>query len=173
MFTNLKSEILKNGGATLTSELKNANLKSGFMVSVYGYEYTTKNINEALKKGIEYAEIIKGNNNLYVGFWVDVQNDNLIYVDISERVESVRNAHRLAKKNLQKGIYSIKDNKTIYTDFNINIYTLYRIIRDKKGNIIDYKPIRNYDSTHDIPSNYRRDKEHFNIFKDVLNIQEL
>ena len=48
-FEELKKEILKNNGLTCNKELKNANLTNGFMVSIQGYEYTTYDIDKAIK----------------------------------------------------------------------------------------------------------------------------
>ena len=67
----LKKEVLKNKGLTVNAELKNANLKNGFMVSLMGYEFTTYNIDEAIKKSVEYKDIIKNKNNCFIGFWID------------------------------------------------------------------------------------------------------
>ena len=65
MIDNLNiNEIIKNGGATLTKELENANFTSGFMVSILGMEriYNKNGDLEQLKKDIkEYQKILKNN----------------------------------------------------------------------------------------------------------------
>lgn len=173
-FEELKKEILKNNGLTCNKELKNANLTNGFMVSINGYEYTTYDIDKAIKKGIEYQNIIKNKSNYYVGFWVDVKDNNKIYVDISKNIISLRDAEKTAKKNLQKAIYNIKNNKTIYLNYEIKFYSLYKIIRDKITNDIkDYVFIKGYDIIKNIPGNYRTDKDNYIVYQDFININEL
>ena len=173
-FEELKKEILKNNGLTCNKELKNANLTNGFMVSIQGYEYTTYDIDKAIKKGIEYQNIIKDKNNYYVGFWVDVEDNNKIYVDISKNIKSLKDAKKTARKNLQKAIYNIKDNKTIYLNYEVKFYSLYKIVRDKITNDIkDYVFIKGYDIIKDIPSYYRTHKDNYIIYQDFININEL
>lgn len=176
MYNELKREIIKNEGLTVNDELKNANLKNGFMVSIQGYEFVTYNIDKAIKKALEYKEIIKNKNNCYIGFWVDVQDDNKIYVDISKNINNLRDATKTAKKNMQKAIYNIKDNKSIYLNYDIKFYTLYKkvykIINDNK--ILSDEVFKNmYNTIKEIPSNYRTDKENYSIYKDFININEL
>ena len=173
MMNNLKNEILKNGGLTCDDELKKVNLKSGFMVSIMGYEFTTKNIDEAIKKGLEYKEIIKNKKGYYVGFWID---NNIIYVDISKQINNKRDAEKTAKKNLQKAIYNNKTQTSIYLNYDIIFYSLYKKIYKKINNdimLIDEVFKKSYDTLHDIPSNYRNDKNNYIIYKDFININEL
>lgn len=173
-FEELKKEILKNNGLTCNKELKNANLTNGFMVSIQGYEYTTYDIDKAIKKGIEYQNIIKDKNNYYVGFWVDVEDNNKIYVDISKNIKSLKDAKKTARKNLQKAVYNIKDNRTIYLNYEVKFYSLYKIVRDKITNDIkDYVFIKGYDIIKDIPSYYRTHKDNYIIYQDFININEL
>lgn len=169
----LKNEITKNGGLTITKEFKKASLKSGFMVSIMGYEFKTKNIDKAIKKSLEYKDIIKNKNNLYIGFWLD---DGFWYVDISKNIVNKRDAEKTAKKNIQKAIYSIKDDKSIYLNYEVKFYSLYKKIYkniDDKKVLIDevFKSMHN--SIKDIPSNYRTDKNNYIIYKDTINIKEL
>ena len=170
MIENLKNEIIKNGGLTCDDKLKKVNLKNGFMVSIIGYEFTTKNIDEAIKKGVEYQNIIKDKKGYYIGFWID---NNIIYVDISKKIDNLRDATKTAKKNIQKAIYNNKTQKSIYLDYNITYYTLYKIIKTLDDKIKDYKFIKQVDNLRDIPSNYRTDKKNYIIFKDLININEL
>ena len=173
-FEELKKEILKNNGLTCNKELKNANLTNGFMVSIQGYEYTTYDIDKAIKKGIEYQNIIKDKNNYYVGFWVDVEDNNKIYVDISKNIKSLKDAKKTARKNLQKAVYNIKDNRTIYLNYEVKFYSLYKIVRDKITNDIkDYVFIKGYDIIKDIPSYYRTHRDNYIIYQDFININEL
>lgn len=172
----LKNEILKNKGLTINKELKNANLKNGFMVSIMGYEFTSYNIDDIMNKMIEYKDIIKDKNNYYIGVWIDTENKNLIYLDISKNIKKSRDAITEAKRNYQKAIYNIKDNKSIYLNYNITYYTLYKKIYkiiDNKKILIDEVFKNMYNKISDINSNYRIDKENYTIYKDIININEL
>ena len=146
--------IIENGGATLTSELKKAELATGFMVSLEGAESQVKGDDyQAIKKAIEEKQaIIKDNNNLYIGLWLD---NNIMYIDISINIIDKVEALEFAKKNKQLAIYDLINNDSIYLkeyDF-IKYYTLYEVIRNKNGEIIDYKT--------------REQKENINLFKSI------
>lgn len=146
--------IIENGGATLTSELKKADLKRGFMVSLEGAEVQIKGEDyQAIIKAIEEKqEIIKDNNNLFIGLWLD---GGIMYVDISINIEDKTDALEFAKRNKQLAIYDLINNDSIYLkDYNfIKYYTLYEVIRNKDGDIIDYK--------------IREQQENINLFKSV------
>lgn len=172
-YEELKNEILENSGGTYNANLKNANLKSGYMVSIEGYEYITQDINDAIKKMVEYSKIIENKQAYFVGAWVDTQDNDKIYIDISKHVKSKQKAQETGRKNKQKAYYDIKNNKSIYLDYNIVYYSVYKNVYDKMGMLIDEIFIKQYDGTHDIPSHYRTDKTNYFIFKDFINIQDL
>ena len=146
--------IIKDGGATITKELKQAELKRGFMVSLEGTETQTKGDDyNAIKKAIEEKQtIIKDNTNLFIGLWLD---SGIMYIDISINIIDKVEALEFAKKNKQLAIYDLINNDSIYLkDYNfIKYYTLYEVIRDKNGDIIDYK--------------IREQKENINLFKSI------
>lgn len=146
--------IIENGGETLTKELKKAELNKGFMVSLEGTETQTKGDDyQAIKKAIEEKqEIIKDNNNMYIGLWFD---NNIMYIDISINIIDKVEALEFAKYNKQLAIYDLVNNDSIYLkDYNfIKYYTLYEIIKDKNNNIIDYK--------------LKEQKENINLFKSI------
>lgn len=169
----LKKEVLKNKGLTVNAELKNANLKNGFMVSLFGYEFITYDIDEAIKKSVEYKDIIKNKNNCFIGFWIDEEDNNKIYVDISKNIPSRRDAEKTAKKNLQKAIYDIKDNRSIYLNYEITFYSLYKKILDSNNNIIDYKFIKQFDTKKAINNLQWYLKNNYVLFNDSININEL
>lgn len=146
--------IIENKGETLNKELKKADLKKGFMVSLEGTETQTQGddyqaINQAIK---EKQEIIKDSNNMYIGLWLD---NNIMYIDISINISDKVEALEFAKYNKQLAIYDIINNDSIYLkDYNfIKYYTLYEVIRDNKNNIIDYK--------------IKEQKENINLFKSI------
>jgi hypothetical protein len=146
--------IIENKGETLTKELKKADINGGFMVSLEGAE-VQKNVNDinGIKKAIEEKqEIIKDNNNMYIGLWL---NNNIMYIDISINIIDKVEALEFAKYNKQLAIYDIENNNNIYLkDYNfIKYYTLYEVIKDKNNNIIDYK--------------LKEQKENINLFKSI------
>lgn len=153
--------IIDNGGETLTKELKKAELKKGFMVSLEGTETQTKGDDyQAINKAIEEKqEIIKDNNNLYIGLWLD---SNIMYIDISINIIDKVEALEFAKYNKQLAIYDLVNNDSIYLkDYNfIKYYTLYEIKRDSDGSIIDYR--------------LREQRENIKLFKSIkANIKTL
>ena len=80
------------------------------------------------------------------------------------------------KKNYQKAIYNIKDSKTIYLDYNITFYTLYKKIFKEVNNkkeLIDYKFIKQYDNKKSINNLNWYLKNDYILFKDIININEL
>ena len=146
--------IIKNGGETLTKDLKKASLTSGYMVSLEGTETQTRgNDYQAIKKAIEEKqEIIKDGTNMYIGLWLD---NNIMYIDISVNIIDKAEALEFGKRNKQLAIYDIVNNDSIYLkDYNfIKYYTLYQVVRDNNNNIIDYKIIEQ--------------KENMNLFKSI------
>lgn len=130
--------INNNGGITLNKESKKAELKRGFMVSLYGSEYKTNDKKEVLKKINEYINNIQDKKGLFVGVWLD---SGFYYVDYSINIIDKVEALEFGKKNKQISIYNIKDNSYLYLkDYNFSkYYTIYEVIKDKNENIIDYK----------------------------------
>ena len=146
--------IIKDGGTTLTKELKKAELKKGFMVSLEGTETQTKGDDyQAIMKAIEEKQaIIKNNNNLFIGLWLD---GGIMYVDVSINIKDKAEALEFAKRNKQLAIFDLINNDSIYLkDYNfIKYYTLYEVIRNKNNDIIDYK--------------IREQRENINLFKSI------
>lgn len=147
-------KIIENKGETLNKELKKADLKRGFMVSLEGTETQTQGddyqaINQAIK---EKQAIIKDNNNMYIGLWLD---NNIMYIDISININDKVEALEFAKYNKQLAIYDLVNNDSIYLkDYNfVKYYTLYEVIRNKNNDIIDYK--------------LKEQKENINLFKSI------
>lgn len=130
--------INNNGGITLNKESKKAELKRGFMVSLYGSEYKTNDKKEVFKKINEYINNIQDKKGLYVGVWLD---GGYYYVDFSINILDRVEALEFGKKNKQISIYNIKEDSYLYiNDFRFNkYYTIYEIVRDENGSITDYK----------------------------------
>ena len=136
---NIK-RIIKNGGATLTKDLKTASLTSGYMVSLEGAESQVRgdDYNEIIKAIESKQEIIKDRDNLYIGLWLD---SGIMYIDVSINIINKVDALEFGKYNKQLAIYDLVNNNSIYLkDYNfIKYYSLYEVIRDKNGDIIDYQ----------------------------------
>ena len=157
----LINEIIKNGGATLTSTLEDAELKNGYMVSEVGAEKTFRldEVEEIEKTLIEYAEKISANE--YVGAWVD---DNKLYIDISRHYKSKKQALRVGADNKQLAIFDIANAKSIY--ITKSVFILYAV--DKALN--DIRNVAEYSNLQDI-------EEEFNIKNGrqyvIRNVDEL
>ena len=147
-------KIIENKGETLNKELKKADLKKGYMISLEGTETQTQGDDyQAIKKAIkEKQEIIKDKDNLYIGLWLD---NNIMYIDISINIQDKTEALEFGKYNKQLAIYDLINNDSIYLkDYSfVKYYTLYEVIRDKNNNIIDYK--------------LKEQKENINLFKSI------
>lgn len=106
----IKNAIIENGGITLdTRTLENANLKTGYMVSLSGYEIITTIDNLTINTLLAHAKIAHALGG-YVGLWLD--NDNL-YIDISLNIKSLRKSLRVAKLHNQLAIYDIENDREI------------------------------------------------------------
>ena len=157
----LIEKIIKNGGATLTSTLEEADLKNGYMVSEVGAErvFGLDEVEEIEKTLIEYAEKITTNQ--FVGAWMD---DDKLYIDISRHYKSKKQALRVGADNKQLAIYDIANEESIY--ITRSVFILYAV--DKV--LDDIRNIAEYNSLQDI-------EEEFNIKNGrqyvIRNIDEL
>ena len=125
---NIK-EIIKQGGATLTSNLEVANINGGYMVSILGYEKTfeyndTENINNYI---IELKNKIGSKKGYFIGLWT-FQNE--LYVDLSINIIDKSDALEFGKKNKQIAIYEVLtgENIPIKNYKFITYYTLYKLL---------------------------------------------
>ena len=141
-------EMIKNGGATLDTNYNNFNASIGYMVSIKGHEKKI-NINDIknIKKEItKKTELIKTKKGFYVGLWVE---NDILFIDISKHIINYNRALEVARNNKQLAIYDLKNDKSIYLNYK-TYYTLYKVIRNKDNEIIDYKIIKQYDKKEDI-----------------------
>ena len=162
-------EIKENGGGTYNKEYKTIDAKQGFMVSLQGYEKKCKTEQETEKAINENMEIIRGLDNAYLGAWID---EGITYIDISVLVENKEDALEMGKINNQLAIYDIENNKSIYL---LYYYTIYKVIRDKGNNIIDYKIYKQYNYKIDIVEELKiKEKRLDNVMSDSLdNIKQV
>lgn len=146
--------IIENKGETLTKDLKKAELKRGYMVSLEGAEtQVAGNDYEAINQAIkEKQEIIKDSKDLFIGLWLD---SGVMYIDIGINIQDKTEALEFAKYNRQLAIYDLINNDSIYLkNYNfIKYYTLYEVVRDNSNHIIDYK--------------IREQRENIELFKSI------
>ena len=75
-------------------------------------------------------------NNLFVGVWYD-EKTQCYYIDISMIINKKREAERIAKDNKQLALYDLKENKSIYLNYNIKFYSIYKKIYNNNGVLIN------------------------------------
>lgn len=140
--------IIKNGGATLDCNYNNFNASAGYMVSLYGYEtkISINNIEEIKKEILKKMELIRTKKGCFVGLWVE---NDLLYIDISKHIEDYNKALEVARNNQQKAVYNLKNDKSIYLNYE-KYYSLYKVIRNADNEIIDYKIVKQFDRKEDI-----------------------
>lgn len=189
---DIKDYIINNGGVSLDiNTMKNTTIKSGYIVSLENYENKTKNINEVMQLITKYIDIINTLNSkekikkmYFVGVWYN-DIDNYYYIDISKHFEKLRDAKTFGEKNKQLAIYNIKDNKSIYLNYNIVSYSIYKKVYDINNNIIDEKIEVIKDNIKEVSEylkisikevynilNNKSTNPYYNIYKDILNINE-
>lgn len=166
---NIIEEIKENKGGTYNKEYKTIDAKQGFMVSLQGYEKKCRTDEETEKAIMENMEIVRGLDNAYLGAWID---EGITYIDISVLVENKEDAIELGKVNNQLAIYDIQNNESIYLSY---YYTVYRVVRDKDNNIIDYKIYKQYNYKIDILKELNiKEKRLDNVISDSIeNIKQV
>lgn len=122
-------KIIEKGGATLTSDLKVANINGGYMVSILGCEKTfeyndMEGINDYI---IELQKKIGSKKGYFIGLWT---YKNELYVDVSINIIDKCDALEFGKKNKQIAIYEVLTgaNIPIKNYKFITYYTLYRLL---------------------------------------------
>lgn len=178
----LINEILKNGGATLTSTLESAELKSGYMVSEAGAEkvFGLDEVEDIEKTLIEYAEKITTNQ--FVGAWVD---DSKLYIDISKHYKSKKQALRVGADNKQLAIYDIANAESIY--ITKSVFILYAVDKalDDIRNVAEYSNLQEIEEEFNIKNgrqyvihnvdeleNAKLLKDRFTIIKEEISLIE-
>lgn len=141
---NIIAEIKENKGGTYNKELKSINAKNGFMVSLQGFEKKCRTDEETERAIMENMETVRGLDSAYLGAWID---EGITYIDISVLVENKGDALELGKINNQLAIYDLQSNESIYLSY---YYTVYKVVRNKDNDIIDYKIYKQYNYKIDI-----------------------
>jgi len=130
-----KKEIEKNGGLTLNHHGEKVEQKSGFVVSIYGEEYKTENLDDAVSVLFEKLEKINGNEHLFVGVWYN-EEDDAYYVDINEIIENLEDALTDGRNQKQLAIFDLKTQKSIFIK-NYNFTKVYHV-EDKTQKALVY-----------------------------------
>ena len=117
---NLK-KIIKSGGATLSiNTLKSTNYADGYMVGVVGIKRDLTGINrkKRLKMKAEIKAMAKDfgatGKDYHIGLWV---NNNLLYIDLSLKVNDLMNAMEAGYNYNQKAIWDNAKKVEIPLDF--------------------------------------------------------
>ena len=122
-------EIIKQGGATLTSDLKVANIKEGFMVSILGYEkkFDCKDVTNINNYILELQAKIENKEGYFIGLWT---YENKLFVDLSINIIDKCDALEFGRKNKQIAIYEVLTgaNIPIKNYKFITYYTLYKLL---------------------------------------------
>ena len=174
----LYNEILKNGGLTLDKNFNKIDKKTGFMVSVYGFErkldqFTYKDIKAVVN---EYKSLLKGC--LYLGFWIDEGN---LYIDISKWFRDKSEALKFGKQNKQIAIYNLKTNESIRVIYDEFYYLIDSKTTLNVGVFDNLEQIKNAlnlkNSTKSLYINNVLDKklllDRYEVYKDVLYYEDL
>lgn len=184
---DIKEYIKENKGITLDiNTMKNTTKKTGFSVSLAGYETKEKSIDKTIEIVKDYIKVVKNlnKNNLFVGVWYD-EKTQFYYIDISIIINKKREAERIAKENKQLAIYDLKENKSIYLNYNIKFYSIYKKIYNSNGVLINeiiettkdtIKEVVKYTQLKErevyyIINNKKVNKD-YNIFIDSISINE-
>lgn len=106
------AEIVRQGGATLDRNGASVNFKNGYQVSRKDcYTLNAESLNE-IKKAIKTVlKRISHESGLYCGVWVD---SGLVYIDISERVKSLKKALNVGKARHQISVYNWQTGDCVY-----------------------------------------------------------
>lgn len=184
---NLKDIIkqgIENGGFTKNEYMEDITEKTGYIVSIEGYEKIypiNSDISEIEKDVVNYINIIKHKKHLYVGLWVD---DDKIYLDISKHYRNKEKAVINGINNKQLAIYDISNNKSIPLTKNTYIVYYYNKAKNDIQYIKEYLNIKDLERDYTIRNAYNyitEDiddikallKDKFIIVKDSINLIEL
>ena len=90
----------KNGGASINRDYNSP--AQGYMVAIKNFD----SMNDMLANKLEH--------NQYYGTWLDVEDNNKLYCDISTNILDYKEAVDLAKKRGELAIYDVEQQCSIY-----------------------------------------------------------
>lgn len=104
--------IISNGGATLDRNGASVNFKNGYQVSRKDcYTLNAEKLNDVKKAVEKVLNRIAKEKNLFCGVWVD---SGLVYIDISERIKSLKKALRVGKARKQISVFCWSSGDCVY-----------------------------------------------------------
>lgn len=184
---DIKEYIKENKGITLDiNTMKNTTINTGYSVSLAGYETKEKSIDKTMEIVKDYIKAVKNlnKNNLFVGVWYD-EKTQYYYIDISMIISKRREAEKIAKENKQLAIYDLKNNDSIYLNYNIKFYSIYKKIYNNNGVLINeiiettkdtIKEVINYTQLEKREVYYiinnKVENRKYNIFIDYISIND-
>lgn len=147
---DIKNYIEKNRGITLDEKGNLFTKKKGFIVSILGKEYQTKNLKQAVDKLLEYSK--KG---AMAGVWL---SDDIYYVDVNEHYTDREIAELNGLENKQLAIYDLENDEEIrLIENDFVLYKYNKIVNDlvavgyystlkelAEKNNISYRHAKNY-----------------------------
>lgn len=101
----IKNYIGTNGGITLDKKGNLFTKKTGFVVSVFGKEYKTNDLEKAVERLLEYSK-----EGLMCGVWLD---NDVYYVDVNEYYTDREDAELTGLENKQLAIFDLKKCESI------------------------------------------------------------
>lgn len=174
----LYDEILKNGGLTLDKNFEKIDKKTGFMVSVEGFERRLDKFTYEDIKAVadEYKSLLKGC--LYLGFWID---DGALYIDISKWFRDKSEALKFGKQNKQIAIFDLRTNESIRVIYDEFYYLIDTKTTLNVGTFDNLEQIKNVlslkNSTKSLYINNILDKklllDRYEIYRDVLYYEDI
>ena len=178
-FTNeLYDEILKNGGLTLDKNFNKIDKKTGFMVSIEGFERKLDRFTYEDVKAVvdEYKSLLKGT--LYLGFWID---EGILYIDISKWFRDKSEALKFGKQNKQIAIFDLKNSESIRVVYDEFYYLIDTRTTLNVGTFDSLEQIKNAlnlkNSTKSIYINNVLDKklllDRYEVYKDYLYYEDM
>lgn len=111
-FKKLYVETLKNGGLTLSSNLKAVEFSRGFQASFKDFEKVIYIDFETFKQVLkDYKKLLRRFKNCFIGLWID---EGKIYFDISKYFNFEVHAVFFGVINEQKAIFDWSKKESIY-----------------------------------------------------------
>lgn len=166
----IKNYIEKNGGITLDKKGDLFTKKVGFVVSVFGKEYQTNDLEQAVNKLIEYSK-----EGLICGVWLD---SGVYYVDVNEYYTDREEAELTGLENKQLAIFDLEkcesikliENDFVLYEYNKELNDLvavgcYDTLKElARVNNMSYKHAQNY-KINNFDFSFDKLKE-YNLLKD-------
>ena len=112
-YQKLLKQLENYGGATLDTDGSNKTDLTGFMVSLAGFETKMKRADLNFSIFKNYLKKAK-QQKAFAGYWVDHEDYDTLYIDVSVCFKKKSEAMRFAKSQNQLAIYDFKNEKTIY-----------------------------------------------------------